>query len=38
LFDHLTALGNVETGLVKVKRMDKDKARQKAIEELRQRA
>jgi len=36
LFDHLTALGNIEIGLVKVKRMDKDKARQKAMEELRQ--
>jgi len=36
LFDHLNALGNVEIGLVKVKRMDKDKARQKAMEELRQ--
>jgi len=36
LFDHLTALGNIEIGLVKVKRMDKDKARQKAMEELKQ--
>ncbi len=36
LFDHLTALGNIEIGLVKVKRMDKDRARQKAMEELRQ--
>ncbi len=36
LFDHLTAMGNVEIGLVKVKRMDKDGARQKAMEELRQ--
>ena len=34
LFDHLTALGNVEIGLIRVKRMDKDEARQKAIEEL----
>ncbi|HBY57156.1 MAG TPA: glutamine ABC transporter ATP-binding protein [Candidatus Atribacteria bacterium] len=34
LFDHLTALGNVEIGLTRVKRMDKDEARQKAIEEL----
>ena len=36
LFDHLTALGNVEIGLIKVRRMDKDRARQKAMEELRQ--
>jgi len=34
LFDHLTALGNVEVGLTKVKRMDKDEASQRAIEEL----
>ncbi len=34
LFDHLTALGNVEIGLIRVKRMDKEEARQKAIEEL----
>lgn len=36
LFDHLTALKNVEIGLVKVKKMDKKEAKEKAIEELRQ--
>lgn len=36
LFDHLTALSNVEVGLVKVKKMEKDKAREKAMEELEQ--
>jgi len=36
LFDHLNALRNVEIGLIKVKSMVKDKARQKAIEELKQ--
>jgi len=36
LFDHLTALKNVEIGLVKVKKIDKKEAREKAIEELRQ--
>ena len=36
LFDHLTALKNVEIGLVRVKKMDKKEAKEKAIEELRQ--
>ena len=36
LFDHLNALRNVEIGLIKVKGMVKDKAKQKAIEELKQ--
>jgi len=36
LFDHLNALKNVEIGLIKVKSMGKDEARQKAIEELKQ--
>jgi polar amino acid transport system ATP-binding protein len=36
LFDHLNALKNVEIGLIKVKGMGKDEARQKAIEELKQ--
>jgi len=36
LFDHLTALKNVEIGLVKVKKIDKKEAKEKAIEELRQ--
>jgi len=36
LFDHLNALSNVEIGLIKVKGMGKDEARQKAIEELKQ--
>ncbi len=35
LFDHLTALGNVEIGLTRVKRMNREKAREKAQEELR---
>lgn len=34
LFNHLTALGNVEVGLYKVKKMSRDAARKKAIEEL----
>jgi len=36
LFDHLNALRNVEIGLIKVKGMGKEEARQKAIEELKQ--
>lgn len=36
LFDHLNALRNVEIGLIKVKGMGKDNARQKAIEGLKQ--
>ena len=36
LFDHLNALKNVEIGLVKVKKMDKKAAKEKAIEELKQ--
>jgi len=36
LFDHLTALKNVEIGLVRVKKIDKKEAKEKAIEELRQ--
>jgi polar amino acid transport system ATP-binding protein len=36
LFDHLTALKNVEIGLVKVKKIDKKEAKEKAIAELRQ--
>jgi polar amino acid transport system ATP-binding protein len=36
LFDHLNALKNIEIGLIKVKGMGKDEARQKAIEELKQ--
>jgi len=36
LFDHLNALRNVEIGLIKVKGMRKDEARQKAIEGLKQ--
>jgi len=36
LFDHLNALRNVEIGLIKVKGMGKDEARQKATEELKQ--
>ena len=36
LFDHLTALKNVEIGLVKVKGMDKQEAKKKAREELEQ--
>ncbi|HBY56892.1 MAG TPA: glutamine ABC transporter ATP-binding protein [Candidatus Atribacteria bacterium] len=35
LFDHLTALGNVEIGLTRVKKMEREKAREKAQEELR---
>ncbi|KYK20522.1 glutamine ABC transporter ATP-binding protein [Thermoplasmatales archaeon SG8-52-2] len=34
LFNHLTALRNVSIGLEKVKKMDKEKARKKAMEEL----
>ncbi len=34
LFNHLTALDNVMIGLTKVKRMPKDKAREKAMREL----
>ena len=34
LFDHLTALRNVEIGLIRVKKMGKDEARQRAIHEL----
>jgi polar amino acid transport system ATP-binding protein len=34
LFNHLTALDNVMIGLTKVKKMPKDKAREKALEEL----
>jgi polar amino acid transport system ATP-binding protein len=36
LFDHLTAWKNIEIGLVKVKKMDRKEAKEKAIEELRQ--
>ena len=36
LFDHLNALRNVEIGLIKVKGMGKEEARQKAKEELKQ--
>jgi len=36
LFDHLNALRNVEIGLIKVKGMGKDEARQKALGELKQ--
>lgn len=36
LFDHLNALRNVETGLIWVKGMDKERAREKAMEELKQ--
>jgi len=36
LFDHLNALRNVEIGLIRVKKMDKKEAREKAMEELRQ--
>ncbi len=36
LFDHINALGNVEIGLIKVRGMGKDEARQKALEELKQ--
>jgi polar amino acid transport system ATP-binding protein len=34
LFNHLTALGNVEVGLLKVKKMAKEEAREKALVEL----
>jgi polar amino acid transport system ATP-binding protein len=34
LFDHLTALGNVEIGLVRVKKMKKNEARDRAVAEL----
>jgi len=34
LFNHLTALGNVEVGLYKVKKLSREAARAKAIEEL----
>jgi polar amino acid transport system ATP-binding protein len=34
LFDHLTALGNVEIGLVRVKKMNKNEARDRAVAEL----
>jgi polar amino acid transport system ATP-binding protein len=36
LFDHINALGNVEIGLIRVKGMDKNRAREKAMEELKQ--
>jgi polar amino acid transport system ATP-binding protein len=36
LFDHLTALRNVEIALLKVKKMSKEEARKKALDELRQ--
>jgi len=36
LFDHLNALRNVEIGLIRVKGMGKDIAREKAMEELKQ--
>jgi polar amino acid transport system ATP-binding protein len=36
LFDHLTALRNVEIALIKVKRMNREEAREKALYELRQ--
>ncbi|NLJ48438.1 MAG: amino acid ABC transporter ATP-binding protein [Candidatus Atribacteria bacterium] len=34
LFDHLTALGNVEISLIKVKKMNKKEAKEKAMQEL----
>src|SRR6185503_4225548 len=34
LFNHLTGLGNVMIGLTKVKKMPKEQAREKALEEL----
>jgi len=34
LFDHINSLGNVEIGLIRVKGMDKNSAREKAMEEL----
>jgi len=36
LFDHINALGNIEIGLIRVKGMDKNSAREKAMEELKQ--
>lgn len=36
LFNHLTALGNVSIGLTKVKGLDRRKAREKALQELKQ--
>lgn len=36
LFDHLTAIRNVEVALLKVRKMSKDEAREKALYELRQ--
>lgn len=36
LFDHINALRNVEIGLIRVKGMDKNGAREKAMEELKQ--
>ena len=36
LFDHINALGNIEIGLIRVKGMDKNRAREKAMEELKQ--
>jgi polar amino acid transport system ATP-binding protein len=36
LFDHLTALKNVEVGLIRVRGMSKEEAREKALYELRQ--
>lgn len=34
LFDHLTAMGNVEIGLVRVRKMNKKEARDRAVAEL----
>jgi len=34
LFNHLSAVGNVEVGLIKVKKMSRDEARKKAVYEL----
>ncbi len=34
LFNHLTAAGNVEVGLIKVKKMSREEAREKALYEL----
>jgi polar amino acid transport system ATP-binding protein len=34
LFNHLSAVGNVEVGLIKVKKMNKTEARKKAVTEL----
>ena len=36
LFDHINALRNVEIGLIRVKGMDKNSARERAMEELKQ--